>query len=447
MNDNKQIVGVIDIGTTKIVALIGENINEHTYRVLGYGHVVSKGVARGNVVNVVSTVEGILQALDIAQKQAQVTISEVYVGIAGQNITTITNTANIERENPNKEITKEEIDKIIKKQFHIPTYNGEQIIEVIPKSIYIDDHEINRIEDLVGCVGKDLKISFNLVIGKAQNIKTIETCIEKANLKLKQIFLEPIASSRAVLHPYERNKGVVMIDIGGGTSDIAVYYKDMLIHTAVIPFGGNVITSDIEKSFNITFDDAEYLKENFGQAILLEEEESKQLVLKNKIEGKESIVIDSNVLSSVIQARVEEILGFIEYELVNNAKLNTKNISDVVITGGGSKLKYLNQLIKYKLSMDSRIGLPNIYLKNNSDDKYKNPQYSTAIGLMILAIEDILTHTEKTTEITNTKEQFSDKNENINTTHKKTKKTKKLKESLYSIFNNMFKDNDSELEK
>ncbi len=448
MNNNK-IVSVIDVGTTKIVALVGQRIGEYSYQVLGYGHVISDGIKRGNVVNVLSTVDGILKAVEIAQKQAQITISEVYVGIAGQNIFSNKNTAIIEREKPNSVITKEEIEQIINKQYNIPTYNGDQIIEVIPSSIYIDDHEINGIDNLIGCVGKELKISFNLIIGKTKNIKLIENCIEKSNLKLKRIFLEPIASSNAVLHPSEINKGVIMIDIGGGTSDLAIYHKGMLLHTAVIPFGGNVITSDIEKYFNLTFDDAEYLKQNFGQAIVLDGDESKQLVIKNKIESKEPIIIDSNLLSHVIQARVEEILGFIEYELTEKANIKGKNICDVVITGGGSKLKYLNQFIKYKLSIDSRIGTPNIYLKNNSNENFANPQYSTAIGLMMLAIQELIKQDENKANETNfTKENTAEHKDNLKTSNNNNNtKSKKRKESILSIFGNIFKDSDSELDK
>lgn len=444
--NNNQVVGVIDIGTTKIVAMIGERVNEHTFRVLGYGHVVSKGVKRGNVVNIISTVEGITQALEIAQKQAQVSITEVYVGIAGQNISTIKNNTVIMRDKPNNEITKEEIDQIISKQHLIPINHDEKIIDVIPKSFLIDEHEINCLENLIGCIGKELRISFNLIVGKSQNIRSIETCIEKANLKLKRIFLEPIASSRAVLHTTEINKGVAMIDIGGGTSDLAVFNKGMLIHTAVIPFGGNVITSDIEQYFNLTFDDAEYLKQNFGCAVTIDEEESKQFVIKNKIEGKDPITIDSNVLSNVIQARVEEILGFIEFELSNNLKLNGKQICDVVITGGGSKLNHLNQLVKYKLSMDARIGYPNIFLKHDTNENFNNPQYATAVGLMMLALEDTQNENKKDVE-KNTMQIDEDITTNNDTPTVIVKNKTKTKDKFFSIFSNIFSVNDSELEK
>ncbi len=456
-NTNHKVVTVVDIGTTKIVVLIGEKENNQVFRILGFSYVTSKGVRRGNVVNIISTVESIKKAISIAEEQANVKVSNVYVGIAGQNIRTIVNSTKIVRQNANEIVTKKEIEDLIKQQFLIPVNHDEKILEVIPKYICIDDNDIQNIDELIGCIGKEIIIKFNIVIAKQQNIKSIENCIENAGLKLNRIFLEPLASSRAVLYQDEINKGVVMIDIGGGTSDLAIYYKGMLLHTAVIPFGGNVITNDIEKSFNLTYEDAEYLKKNFAQAIVVNEEESKQLVINNKIEEKEPTIIDSNLLAKIVNARMEEILGFIDDEITNISGIKNKSTFDVVVTGGGSMLKYLNQLIKYQLSMDARVGYPNIYLKKDVSKNFINPQFSTAIGLMMLAWEEayetkdhkpfdkygINESLEKTQQNSVNRKIPKDETTEVKKEEKKDVKSKKSK--LINIFSDIFKNTDTEL--
>jgi cell division protein FtsA len=456
MNQNKLTAGVIDIGTTKVVAIVGEYENDYSFNILGCGVVPSKGVKRGNVVNIINTVESIQAALSLAQNQAGIKVNEVYVGIAGQNIYSRKSSFTANREFPHKEITKEEIDEIIKKQYFIPTDFGEKIIEVIPKSISIDDNKIYNLEEIIGCIGKELKMEFNIVIGKVTNIKSIETCIDRAELKLKKIFLEPIASARAVLYNEEFQKGTILIDIGGGTSDIAVYHKGMLQHTNIIPLGGNTITQDIEKNFNLTFNEAEQLKIKFGQAIY-EESQDKQIIIKNKIEGKEPITIDTKILSNVIKARVEEILGFIEHDISLHITSNDRKNFDIVVTGGGALLKNLVPLIKFKLGMDTRIGYPNIYLKNTN--AYNSPQFATAIGLLIMAFDDIkqnnnnllnknnqmINETNITTEANKATENTETLKENDSEDNKKTKPIKKGIKTIQEFLSNLFNNNDTEI--
>ncbi|MCX7862312.1 MAG: cell division protein FtsA [Bacteroidales bacterium] len=455
MNNNfNDIVGVVDIGTTKIVALIGKRIESNKFKVLGYGYETSCGVKRGNIINVLSTANSIKNAIEKAQNNAGIRIQNVYVGIAGQNIRTITNVEHVERENPNELITKKEIEELINKQYNVPVKFPEKIIQVIPKSIVIDNEEIEGVENLIGCYGKVLKINFIIVTAQKNNIEAIKLSIENANLQCSGIFLEPIASSKAVLNDYELKKGVIMIDIGGGTSDMAVYYNNMLIHTAVIPFGGNIITSDIKKNFNLTEDIAEYIKVNYGKAIALNEESNKNLVLENE-NNKEPIVINNYVLYGVIQARVEEILEFIAIELMKVDKIDQNNNVEIVITGGGAKLAHIQQLIKYKLQRNIRLGLPNVYLTSELKEQFKNPQFSTAIGLMILAYEDLDKKgnsspmnnpqaqpiEEKTNETTENNPQ---KENGVN------KKSKKLYEILFQPLKDFFDDfkvSDSDLEK
>ncbi len=457
-NTMKQIVSVIDIGTTKIVALAGEKIGD-VYKIIGYSVTVSTGVKRGNVYNVNKTGESIKKVIADVEKQANIKISEVYVGIAGQNIRTIINSAVVDRPSFNEIITKEEIERLKERQFYIPVNHDEKILDVIPKQIILDDNELYSTEELEGCVGKKLIIKYNIVVGKQQNISSIEKCIEYAGLKLKQIFLEPLASSRAVLEKEEIDKGVVMIDIGGGTSDIAVFSKGMLLHTAVIPFGGMAITQDIEKSFNLTTSEAENLKKNYSQAISNETDEIKEYVIKPRSEDKEPIVIDSSLLNNVVQARMEEILGFVDNEITTVAGIKDKQKYDVVITGGGSMLKHLNQLVKYCLAMDSRIGYPNIYLKSEGTENknFANPQFSTAIGLLMLALEECSNNQIKENITLQINKNYTDKaisneepkiidEEKEDENRKKPKKeNNKIGKKLIDVLSDIFKNSDSEM--
>lgn len=456
MKQNNKIVGVIDIGTTKIVAAIGYRQNDNTFNILGSALVESKGVRRGNVMNIISTVKSIQDALNKAQDKAGVSVKEVYVGIAGHNIRTIVNSITIERDKQTEPITKEEIDIHIKNQYNIPINNDEKIIQVVPKNIYVDDEKIEGIDNLVGCIGKRVIIRFNIVIAKQVNIHAIQSSVEKAGLKLKGIFLEPLASSRAVLTEQEIKKSIIMIDIGGGTSDVAIYHNNMLLHTAVIPFGGNVITSDIAKDFNLPIEDAEYLKKNYGSAITLNNEPSKQLVIENKILAKEPIIIDSHILTKVIQARVEEILEFIDCEISKNEEISKNNNVEIVITGGGAMLKNIRQLIKYKLGRDVRLGIPNIYLKSPLKESYNHPQYATAVGLLMLAVEDQEENSfDDETEIVfnEEKSQNDEKNSEINDykVEVETKENngfmKTFFEKIGKLFSEVFTTSDTEIEK
>lgn len=388
---SNNIISVIDIGTTKIVALIGKKEDNGTFSILGLGHVESRGVTRGNVLNIIETVKSITTAVDIAEKQAGTKISEVYVGIAGQNIECIVNADYLNRTKSEEEITREELELFIKNQENISLKPGQQILQVIPKHFEIDGEIV---ENPIGCIGKRLDAKFHLIIGLTQNINSIKRCIANAGLRLKKIILEPIASAKAVLHPEEIEAGVAMIDIGGGTSDLAIYHKNMLVHTAVIPFGGNVVTSDIEKAFGLTNKDAERLKISYGKALPDKSDDDEIVIIESKIQGREKKEINLKNISNIIQARVEEILGFINQQmLLANARSHVG--VGIVITGGGSLLKNLPQLASFCTTYESRIGYPLVHINENSQQLMNNPQYATAIGLLILGVEE---ENKKTTE-------------------------------------------------
>ncbi|HOU98896.1 MAG TPA: cell division protein FtsA [Bacteroidales bacterium] len=456
---SNNIISVIDIGTTKIVALVGKKEENGTFSILGLGHVESRGVTRGNVLNIIETVKSIKTAVEIAEKQAGTTISEVYVGIAGQNIECIVNADYLNRNKSEEEISQEELDYFIKSQENISLKPGQQILQVIPKHFEIDGEVV---ENPVGCIGKRLDAKFHLIIGLTQNINSIKRCIANAGLRLKKIILEPIASAKAVLHPEEIEAGVAMIDIGGGTSDLAIYHKNMLVHTAVIPFGGNVVTSDIEKAFGLTNKDAERLKIAYGKALPEKNDSEEVVVIESKIQGREKKEIDLNNISNIIQARVEEILGFINQQIM--LADGKKHIGiGIVLTGGGSLLKNMPQLTSYCTAFESRIGYPLVHINQNSQKLMNNPQYATAIGLLILGSEEENKKTiEKKTEIKQEEKATisvtDDFEEVINEKKKKEKKEttpKEIKqqnekkpgiiEKFKGVFSGIFDDTDSNI--
>lgn len=458
MNSNN-IISVIDIGTTKIVAIIGKKEENGTFSVLGLGHVESRGVNRGNVLNIIETVKSITKAVEIAEKQANIKITDVYVGIAGQNIDCIVNADYLNRPKSEEEITQEELDLFIKSQENISLEPGRQILQVIPKHFEIDGETV---ENPVGCIGKRLDAKFHLIIGLTQNINSIKRCIANAGLRLKKIILEPIASSKAVLHPEEMEAGVAMIDIGGGTSDLAIYHKNMLIHTAVIPFGGNVITSDLEKAFGLTNKDAEQLKTIFGKAIPDSNDSEEVVVIESKIQGRENKEIDLKNISNIIQARVEEIFGFINQQIMlTNA--NQHIGAGIVLTGGGALLKNLPQLTSYCTTFESRIGYPLVHINQNSQKLLNNPQYATAIGLLILGFDEenkkisekkseIKEEEEKTNAISNklddvlnNKKQKQKKEAANNTTKVKKVKKSNVLDKVKGAFAGLFEDSDTNI--
>ncbi|NSW44763.1 MAG: cell division protein FtsA [Bacteroidales bacterium] len=456
---SNNIISVIDIGTTKIVALIGKREANGTFTILGKGHVQSKGVTRGNVLNIIDTSNSIKEAVDIAEKAAGMKMTSVYVGIAGQNIACFVNSDQLYRNKSDEIITKQELDQFIKSQENVSLDAGRQIVQIIPKQFNIDGEIV---ENPIGCIGKRLEAQFHIITALSNNINSIKRCIEHANLKLKKIFLEPIASARAVLYPEELEAGVAMIDIGGGTSDLAIYQKNMLIHTGVIPFGGNAVTLDLEKIFGLTNKDAENLKVKFGKAIPEESDKEELVIIKSNIEGREKKEIDLYTLSNIIKARIEEIFGFINQQI---ALVNTqKQIKlGIVLTGGGALLKNLPQLASFLTTFENRIGIPLIHINELSKDSMNNPQYATAIGLLILGYEnEILTNSDNKNEITskliqndpsvviNNKDAIKTHQQELNSISKKDKeKTKKQKGGILTNIKNtisgIFDDSDSNL--
>jgi len=388
MSKKEQYVAAIDIGTTKIVAIVGKKNENGKIEILGLSKAPSKGVKRGVVLNIEETVGAIQQTVDDVQKRSGIVFTEVFVGIAGQHIKSMKNRGYIIRENYEDEIHKEEVFRLMEDMHKIHIDIGEEIIHVIPQNFIVDNE--TGVKSPIGMCGRRLEANFHIVIGQVAAAKNIEKCIRKANLTVKDLILEPLASSDAVLTEDEKEAGVVLVDIGGGTTDVAVYYDNIIRHTAVIPFGGNVVTKDIKEGCAILQRYAEQLKIQYGSA-LGDMAPGDKVVSIPGISGREPKEISFKSLAYIIQSRMEEIIDAINFEIQVSGYAD-KLAAGVVITGGGAMLKHLPQLMKFKTAMDVRIGLPNKHLAGSARNEINQPMYATSVGLIMRGFDFLETY-------------------------------------------------------
>jgi cell division protein FtsA len=388
MNKKEQYVAAIDIGTTKIVAIVGKKNENGKIEILGLSKALSKGVKRGVVLNIEETVTAIQTTVEDVQKRSGILFTEVFVGIAGQHIKSMKNRGYIMREAYDDEIKKEEVFKLIEDMHKIHIDIGEEIIHVIPQNFIVDNE--TGVKSPIGMCGRRLEANFHIVIGQVAAAKNIEKCIRKANLTVKDMILEPLASSDAVLTEDEKEAGVVLVDIGGGTTDVAVYYDNIIRHTAVIPFGGNVVTKDIKEGCAILQRHAEQLKIQYGSALGDIAPDDKVVSIPG-ISGREPKEISFKSLAYIIQSRMEEIIDAVNFEIQNSGYAD-KLAAGVVITGGGAMLKHLPQLMKFKTAMDVRIGLPNEHLAGTAKNEINQPMYATSVGLIMRGFEYLETY-------------------------------------------------------
>ena len=382
--NNKFSVG-LDIGTTKIVAMVGEKNQFNKIKVLGVGKSQSLGVHRGVVNNITQTIQSIKIAVDEAQAKSRIEIKDVAVGIAGQHIRSLQHSDYITRENPDEVINNDDIDKLIDQVYKLVMLPGEEIIHVLPQDFKVDGQ--SEIKEPIGMYGSRLEANFHIVVGQVSSIRNIGKCIKSSGLEMGDITLEPLASSDAVLSFEEKDAGVALIDIGGGTTDVAIFKDGIIKHTAVIPFGGNVITEDIKEGCSIIGNQAEQLKIKFGSAWPGENKDS-DIVSIPGIRGRDPKEISLKTLSKIINARVVEIIeqAYLEIKNYGHEDSKKKLIAGIVLTGGGSQLRHLKQLVEYITGMDTRIGYPGEHLSGDSNEF--NPIYSTAVGLLMKAIEN-----------------------------------------------------------
>ena len=377
----------LDIGTTKIVAMIGKKNEYGKLEILGVGKSKSLGVKRGVVDNITQTILSIQQAVLEAETNSGYKINDVVVGIAGQHIRSIQHSDYISRSNAEDVIGNKDIDLLINQVHKLAMLPGEEIIHVLPQEFKIDGQ--SEIKEPIGMCGGRLESSFHVVVGQASSIRNVGRCIQSSGIELSGLTLEPLASADAVLSQEEKEAGVALIDIGGGTTDLAIFKDGIIRHTAVIPFGGNVITDDIKEGCSIIEKQAELLKIKFGSAWPGENKDN-EIVSIPGLRGREPKEISLKNLSKIIHARVVEIIEqvFVEIKAYGHEDPRRKLIAGIVLTGGGAQLQHIKQLVEYITGMDTRIGYPNEHLAGNSDEEISSPLYATAVGLVMNSIEN-----------------------------------------------------------
>ncbi len=427
--DNNIVVG-LDIGTTKVVAIVGERSESGKYNVIGYGHSPSSGVVRGEVRNVNNTAKSIATAVEKAREISGVDIQEVYFGIAGQHIRTRQIQRDNTRSNPDEQISSKEIKEFTKRQYNLDVSADEKIIHVLPQFFTLDNHPDISENDIVGMIGNQLSATFHIVTANSKELRKIYLAIQQAGLSVAGCILEPFASAEAVLDTRDREVGVVLADIGGGTTDLAIFNDGILIHSAVIPIAGNTITKDIEKGCSLLPDISEKLKVQFG-AVFPDSDGDNKIISIPGYRNQAAREISQTALSELIKSRVKEILECVDYE-IRNLNSSKPFIGGVVLTGGGSKLPGIIQFSEYITEIDSRQGFANENLEESPfSDTLKDPIFATAIGLLILGIrseeekEEFEKNTGANTIISNTPEAPADSEIPTTETPKPEKKEKK----------------------
>jgi len=380
-----EIIVGLDIGTTKIAAMVGQMNDNGKLEILGYGHRESHGVKRGVVNNIERTVESIKDAIEAASQMSGANIYNVHVGIAGQHIRSLQHKGSIMRNSLEDEISRMDIETLTQNMYKLVMQPGEEILHVIPQEFIVDKE--SGIKDPVGMSGICLEANFHIITGQIAAAKNLERCVNKSTLEMESIMLEPLASAESVLSDEEKEAGVALVDIGGGTTDVAVFQEGFLRHTAVIPLGGDIVTEDIKEGCTILKYQAEALKVKFGSALASENRDD-EIVSIPGLKGRDPKEITLRNLAGIIQARMEEIIEQVYYE-IKNSGYEKKLIGGIVLTGGGSMLKHLSQLTSFMTGMDTRVGYPQEHLAPTVPKEIITPMYATTIGLVLKGFQRI----------------------------------------------------------
>jgi len=386
MTHEQPIIVGLDIGTTKIAAIAGRKNEYGKLEILGFGRANSNGVQHGMVLNIDQTIKAIQTALENCYaSNPNLVLNEVYVGIAGHHIKSLKTRGDIVRQNTDEEIKQEEIDRLIADQYRTYIPAGDQIIDVIPQEFTVDNFQ--NIPNPIGYSGVKVGANFHIITGDKNAIRNITRSVDKSGLQTKDLVLQPLASAAAVMCDQDLEAGVAIVDIGGGTTDMAVFYEGILKHTAVIPFGGENITNDIKTGLGVLKTQAEQMKVQFGSA-LSDEAKANTFITIPGLRGMAPKEISVKNLANIIQARMSEIMDFVSYHL-KQVGLDTRMLNGgIILTGGGSQLKHLIQLTEYVTGLNARIGFPNEHLAGGHIDELAKPMYSTCIGLILKGYND-----------------------------------------------------------
>ena len=383
IDKSRNIVVGLDIGTTKISLMVGKMNEYKKLEIVAQGKSVSYGVSRGIVANIDRTVESIKEAINQASQHYN--INEVYVGIAGQHIKSLQHRGEIVRDDVENEINISDMKKLKENMFKLITIPGEEVIHVIPQEYTVDGED--GIQDPRGMAGIKLSANFHVITAQVGAVRNIIRCVEKAGLRTKELILEPFASALATLDEDELREGVALVDIGGGTTDVAIFLDKVIRHTAVIPFGGNVITKDIKTGLSILEKQAELLKIKFGSSVHSDDHDNVMVSIPG-LRGREPKEISVKNLTEIISARMKEIIDLV-YHQIKVSGYEDKLMTGIVLTGGGAQLRNLNQLVSFITGMEARVGYPNEHLGKESKDNVTSPMYSTGTGLVMKGFQDM----------------------------------------------------------
>ncbi len=378
-NENdRPVIVALDIGTTKVATIVAVKNEYNKIEIKGYANIPSQGVMRGTVSNIFQATESIKKSVEEASKKTNAEIGEVVVGVASQNVKSFQQTTTKTR-HTDDEITEKDIEEMIKDIKTMCHRPDDQIIAVIPQEFTIDNEP--GIQNPIGHNGRHIKGNFHVISVSTAVIKNINKCVENNQIKVLEFYLEPLASAAAVLTEEEKEAGVALIDIGGGTTDIAIYYDNIIRYTAVIPFGGNSITQDIKEVCKLPAKAAEKLKIEKGSAVAIDSLKTEILKI-NGFTNSQPKTLNSHLLAMIIEARVREILSGINDHLEKSG-YKEKLSAGIVLTGGGSLLKNIQIAFLKELGMEARLGISQQHIATNIQE-LKSPIYSTAVGLLIL---------------------------------------------------------------
>jgi cell division protein FtsA len=381
-NENERIVVGLDIGTTKVCAVVASIDERDRIHILGVGKAASEGLNRGVVVNIDKTVNAIKTAVEQAQLASGIEVNSVNVGIAGDHIRSIRSKGVITINNRDKEITVQDVERLLEDCQRIMLPPDQQILHVIPQEFVVDGQD--GISDPVGMSGMRMEAEVHIITGLVSAAKNLYRCVERAGFQVADIILEPLASSYAVLDDEEKEAGVVLVDIGGGTTDLAVFQDNTIRHTAVIAIAGKKVTDDIRVGLSVLDDQAEKLKQQHGECFvdLIEEDES---ITIPGIAGRPPKEITKSILAKIIQARMEEIMEIIAIEVKRSGYADSLS-AGIVLSGGGALIKNICPLANEVLGMDAKIGKP-LGLAGGLTEEVNSPMYATSVGLVLHALK------------------------------------------------------------
>ena len=378
-SQNAPVIVALDIGTTKVCAIAGRKNQHGKLEIMGIGKVESLGVSRGVVSNIDKTKKAISDAIAMVERKSGMEAKVVHVGIAGQHIKSLQHRGILTRDSDHTEISQKDIDKLINDMYKLVLPPGDKILHVIPQEFTVDNEQ--GITDPIGMSGVRLEANFHIITGQITASNNIHRCIERVGLKVADMTLEPIASAAAVLSHEEKEAGVALVDIGGGTTDITIFQEGIIRHTAVIPFGGNVVTKDIKEGCMVVHQQAEKMKIKFGAA-LAEEVYDNRIITIPGLKGRDPKEISEKNLARIIQARIEEILDYVVWE-IRRSGFERKLIGGLVLTGGGALLNHIDKLAEYHTGISTRIGIPIEHLAHGYDERVCSPIFATSLGLLI----------------------------------------------------------------